>query len=344
MHIPDGYLSPQTYVPAYAAMVPIWAAASKKLNKTLRTRQVPLLALSAAFSFVLMMFNIPALGFTGHAVGAVLIAILLGPWAATVAVSLVLIVQAFLFGDGGVTAIGANCINMAVIMPWVGWGVYRLIAGSSPAKSSRQWIGGFVGGYIGLNAAALTTAIMFGIQPLIAKGYCPYNLKTAITAVGLGHLLVFGWIEAIATGLVVAYLQRVDPSLLKYAQKLEASKTAGRQVFRKIALGLVLLIFITPLGLYLPAKFAAGTAWGEWSAQEIEVMTGHVPSGMQRLGSLWHHSLMPDYALPSRETAPLAVQSVNYVLAGVIGAVVLVVLIFVLKKFIARKEPDEHTT
>ena len=171
MHIPDGYLSPQTYLPACAAVVPIWALASRKLKSTLRTRQVPLLALSAAFCFVLMMFNIPIPGgTTGHAVGAVLVAVLLGPWAATIAVSLALIVQALLFQDGGVTAIGANCLNMAVVMPWVGWGVYRVVAGSSPLDSRRRCIGASLGGYIGLNAAALTAAVMFGIQPLIARG------------------------------------------------------------------------------------------------------------------------------------------------------------------------------
>jgi len=139
MHIPDGYLGPGTYVTAYAAAVPFWAAASKKLGKTLKSRQVPLLALSAAFCFVIMMFNVPIPGgTTGHAVGAVLVAILLGPWAACIAVSVALIVQALLFGDGGITCAGANCINMAVIMPFVGYAAYRLIAGGSPVTSKRR--------------------------------------------------------------------------------------------------------------------------------------------------------------------------------------------------------------
>ena len=81
MHIPDGYLSPQTFYPAYAAMIPFWAVALNKVKASLRMRQVPMLALGAAFSFLIMMFNVPFGGTSGHAVGAVLVAILLGPWA-----------------------------------------------------------------------------------------------------------------------------------------------------------------------------------------------------------------------------------------------------------------------
>jgi cobalt/nickel transport system permease protein len=221
VHIPDGYLGPQTYGAAYIVAAPFWAAASRIVSRTLRSRQVPMLALGAAFSFVIMMFNIPIPGgSTGHAVGAVLIAVLLGPWAACLAVSVALIVQAVMFGDGGITAIGANCLNMAVVMPFVGYGVYRLIAGRSEATSRRRWIGAAVGGYVGLNAAALSTAVMFGIQPLIAHDaagralYAPYGLKVAVTVMAVEHLLFFGVVEAVITGLVVAYLQKADVSLL----------------------------------------------------------------------------------------------------------------------------------
>ncbi len=221
MHIPEGYLGPQTYVPAYAVAISFWAVASKKLNSTLRSRQVPILALSAAFSFVIMMFNIPIPGgTTGHAVGAVLIAVLLGPWAACIAVSVALTVQALLYGDGGVTCIGANCLNMAVIMPFAGYAIYGLISGKSTATSRRRWIGAAIGGYVGLNASALSTAVMFGLQPLIAHSanghalYAPYSLKVAIAAMATGHLLFFGFVEAAVTGLVVAYLQKTDSALL----------------------------------------------------------------------------------------------------------------------------------
>ena len=123
MHIPDGYLSPQTYIPLYGVSVGFWVIAQRKLKKQLALKHVPYLAMAAAFSFLIMMFNIPIPGgTTGHAVGAAIIAILLGPWTAVMAVSVVLIIQAIVFGDGGITAIGANCFNMAVVMPFVPMG------------------------------------------------------------------------------------------------------------------------------------------------------------------------------------------------------------------------------
>jgi cobalt/nickel transport system permease protein len=157
------------------------------------------------------------------------VAVLLGPWAAVVAVSIALIVQAMLFGDGGITALGANCFNMAVVMPFVGYGVYRLVALKAAVTSRRRWIGAALGGYLGLNVAALVTAAEFGIQPLIAHDaaghalYAPYPLAAAIPAMAVEHLVLFGVVEAVVTGLVVAYLQRTDPSLLYLPAKRGAS-------------------------------------------------------------------------------------------------------------------------
>src|SRR4030042_4235169 len=132
MHIPDGYLSPQTYVPLYGVSLVFWSVALKKINKELSIKHIPYLAMSAAFSFLIMMFNVPIPGgTTGHAVGAGIIAILLGPWTAVIAVSVSLIIQAIVFGDGGIPAIGANCFNMAVGMPFVSIWVFRLIKGNA---------------------------------------------------------------------------------------------------------------------------------------------------------------------------------------------------------------------
>src|SRR3954451_4177308 len=127
MHIPDGYLSPSTCAVMTGAMVPVWVTAGRRVRKVVTSRYVPLVALGAAYCFLLMMFNIPVPdGTTAHAVGAVLIAIVLGPWAAVIAVSVALAIQALLFGDGGVLAFGTNCFNMAFVMPVVGYAVYTL--------------------------------------------------------------------------------------------------------------------------------------------------------------------------------------------------------------------------
>ncbi|MFH0827199.1 MAG: cobalt transporter CbiM [Candidatus Omnitrophota bacterium] len=229
MHIPDGYLGPPTSVVLYAVMLPLWSAASRIVKRTLNARQVPLLAIGAAFSFVIMMFNVPIpAGSTGHATGAVLVAILLGPWAACIAVTVALVVQALLFGDGGITAIGANCFNMAFVQVFAGYYLYKVISGSSLVTSNRRVIAAGVAGYIALNIASLSTAVMFGIQPLLhrtASGqslYCPYGLNVAIPAMLGEHLLIFGWVEAIVTALVIKYLQKQDPSLLQAREEVVA--------------------------------------------------------------------------------------------------------------------------
>ncbi len=221
MHIPEGYLSPQTWGASYAVMLPVWIIAGRKLRSSLSAKRVPLLAIGAAFSFVIMMFNIPIpFGSTGHATGAVLIAILLGPWAAVLAVSVVLVVQAFLFADGGITAIGANCLTMAFVAPFAGYAVYRLVALNAAVRSSRRIFAAGLAGYIGLNLAALVAALLFGIQPAIAHApdgrplYSPYPLGIAVPAMAAEHLLVFGFVEAAVTAVAVAYLARTEPDLV----------------------------------------------------------------------------------------------------------------------------------
>ena len=221
MHIPDGYLSPQTYVPFDIAVIPFLALAARKVRKSMRSRDVPLLAMGAAFSFVIMMFNVPIPGGTsGHAVGGVIVAILLGPWAACVAVSIALIIQALMFGDGGITAIGVNIFNMAIVLPFVGYYTYKLIAGVSEITSTRRWVAGAIAGYLAINVAAVLAGIEFGIQPLIAHAadghplYAPYSLAVAVPAMAVGHLALFGFVEALVTALVVRYLQKAESQLL----------------------------------------------------------------------------------------------------------------------------------
>jgi len=166
------------------------------------------------------MFNIPIPGgTTGHAVGAGIIAILLGPWTAVLAVSVVLIIQAILFGDGGITAIGANCFNMAVVMPFVSYGVFRLVKGSAE-RGGRLAVAAFLSGYIGVLLASLVTAIEFGIQPLIATGadgrplYAPYPLSIAVPAMVIEHLFLFGIVEGLVTMLLFKYFLKHERDLV----------------------------------------------------------------------------------------------------------------------------------
>ncbi|MGE5304246.1 MAG: cobalt transporter CbiM [Alphaproteobacteria bacterium] len=220
MHIPDGYLGPQTYAPLFGVSIAFWSVALKKWKQELSTKHVPYLAMASAFSFLIMMFNIPIPGgTTGHAVGGGIIAILLGPWAAVIAVSVVLIIQAVLFGDGGVTAIGANCFNMAVVMPFVSYWVFKLISGDSKTPP-RLYKAAFLSGYVGLTVSAILTGVEFGIQPLIARGadgrplYAPYPLAIAVPAMALEHMLLFSVVEGLITVLLLKYFLKHESDLV----------------------------------------------------------------------------------------------------------------------------------
>jgi len=231
LHIPDGYIGPTTYIAMWIIMIPIWIYAGMRLNKELRSRQVPLLALAAAFSFVIMMFNMPIPGgSSGHAVGGAIVGIVLGPWAGVIAISVALILQSLMFGDGGVTAIAANCFAMSVIMPTTGYYIYKIISGSSDVASSRRIIAAAVAGYISLNVAAAFVGFLFGIQPILehdAAGiplYMPYGLGVTMPAMLGEHMLFFGFVEAIVSALILAYIQKADPTLLNIGAMKRSSR------------------------------------------------------------------------------------------------------------------------
>ena len=220
MHIPDGYLSPQTYIPLYGVSIAFWSIALKKIKKEVLMKHVPYLAMAAAFSFIIQLFNIPIPGgTTGHAVGAGIIALLLGPWTAVVAVSVVLIIQAMVFGDGGITAIGANCFNMAIVMPFVAFWTFKLINGHAHG-GTRFYAAAFCAGYLGLTAAALSAAFILGIQPIIASApdgrplYAPYPLSIAVPVMVVEHLLLFSIVEGVVTVLLLKYFLKNESDLV----------------------------------------------------------------------------------------------------------------------------------
>jgi len=340
MHIPDGYLSPATAAVMYAAAVPFWYRASQKIKTLLTGRAIPLIALLAAFSFVIMMFNVPLPGgTTGHAVGSALAAILVGPWAASLAVAVALFIQALFFGDGGILAFGANAFNLAVAMPFIAFYLYRALSGNAPITSSRRVIAAVVAGYVSINIAAFLTAVELGSQPLLfrdASGrplYFPYDLSIAIPAMMLGHLTLAGIAEALVTGLVVAWLQRTNPELLEAFSGAPLSATA-RGVPRWAWGGLVALIILTPIGLLAP-----GTAWGEWGREELEELgLGYIPAGFDEWSNLWSAPI-PDYDIPA-----LANPTIAYLVSAVFGVAIVLAAMYALGWLFARvtRAPAPH--
>jgi len=328
MHIPDNYLSPSTCVVMFAAMVPIWTIAVNKVKAEMENVKVPMLGICAAFSFLLMMFNVPLPGgSTGHAVGGTLIAILIGPFAACISVTVALLIQALMFGDGGILAFGANCFNMAFVLPFLGYFVYKFIKDRVHSEKG-EYMGMAIGSYVGINAAALCTAIEFGIQPLLfttAAGqpiYSPYPLSVSIPAMTLPHLLVAGVVEAVFTVAVYAFIKKVSPGTI-----YEGAKQKTKAVFGLLAV----LVCLTPFGL-----LAAGTAWGEWGTDEIKNVVsggtalGFVPEGMQKGFSF--ASLLPDYTVNGLPEIG------GYILSAVAGAAILVIIFKVISTLKKDKE------
>jgi cobalt/nickel transport system permease protein len=234
------------------------------------------------------------------------------------AVSIALLIQAVFFGDGGITTLGANCFNMAIVGSIVAHLVYRAVAGRTAVTSSRRVWAAAVAGYAAINVAALFAACELGIQPLFFKDaigaplYAPYALHIAIPAMMIGHLTFAGLAELFVSGGVVAYLQRANPALLgqKSASRQEArppATTTDWRTTRPLWIRLALLMLLTPLGI-----LSAGTAWGEWGArdfsdpqmrQQITAASGNIappsqqPQGLARLSSLWS-APFPQYAPP----------------------------------------------
>ena len=324
MHIPENYLSPVSCAVMGAAMIPVWVHAVKKTNEELPKEKIPLLGAGAAFSFLAMMFNVPLVGgTTGHAVGGTLIALLFGPNAACLAVSVALLLQALIFGDGGVLAFGANCFNMAFVLPYVGWGVYRLLKGKGDG-AARSCVAAAIGSYVGLNAAAFCCAVEFGLQPMLFRDavgnalYCPYDLSVAIPAMMIPHLAVAGVVEAVFTVAVYALVRKTAPDL-RYERILADAPETGKKSRLPIFALIAALIAACPLGL-----LATGTAWGEWGADEIaEIVVGgkalgYTPAGLEKGWSL--EVPMPDYALEGMN------EVLAYILSAVIGVALLVIL------------------
>ncbi len=207
MHIPDGYLSPETVAVSYAIMVPLWAYGFKKLKESLNEETLPLIGALSALSFIIMMFNIPVPGGTsGHAIGTTLLAILFGPWVAFISVSFVLLIQAIVFGDGGISTWAVNSFDMAFVAAFTGYFIFNLL-------KTKTKFSPFIAGYIAINIAALSDGIILGIQPLLFSEnghplYFPFGLNVAIPAMMSAHLLVFGVIEGVFTQIIYTFLNK----------------------------------------------------------------------------------------------------------------------------------------
>lgn len=203
MHIPDGFIAPQMYLPLYGIAAGLWAIGAKRVGRDLDEASLPWLASLTAASFALSFVALPLPGGTSaHVTGVGLLAVLFGPWQAFMAASLVFAIQALLFGDGGITTLPLNALSMGFVGAMAASGAYRL----TPEK--YRVAGVFMAGWLGLFLPALLIALALGAQPLIAQDasgaplYFPFGfaitlpallIPHALLGLGEGMLSVLGW-------------------------------------------------------------------------------------------------------------------------------------------------------
>lgn len=202
MHIPDGFLNISTWIPTWVLSVGVLVIAVGKVKDKIKDKIIPLMGVSSAFIFAAQMLNFPVAGGTsGHLLGGVLAAILLGPWAGTVCLSVVLIVQCLIFQDGGLTALGANILNMAIIGVISGYIIYAMLK-----KRFGMILATAVASWFSVIMASTACAVELAIS-----GTCP--VKIVLPAMVFVHMII-GIGEAVITCLVIGFINKTRPDLI----------------------------------------------------------------------------------------------------------------------------------
>ena len=219
MHVPDGFLDATTSLATGAVAVAGVGLALRGARKELDDRTAPMAGLVATFVFSTQMLNFPVAGGTsGHLLGGALAAILVGPWTAVLCVSVVLIVQALLFADGGITALGTNISLMAIVGVLAGWLVFRAIQAVLPKKLALVAPVASLAAFVSVPVTALAFVGLYGVG-----GTAPIALDTLLTAM-LGWHTLIGIGEAVITGLVVGSVIAVRPDLVYGARRVLKSR------------------------------------------------------------------------------------------------------------------------
>jgi cobalt/nickel transport system permease protein len=302
MHAPDGFLNLGTAVATGAISVAVVGASIKQTGASLKEKQVPLAGVSAAFIFAAQMFNFPvAAGTTGHLLGGALAAVLLGPWVGGLVVTVVVAVQAFAFADGGLTALGYNTLNMAIVTAFGGWAAFRLFRRFFP--STINGISG-AAGLAGLVSVVLSS-MAFSIEWLFGAT-APVNFSTVFGAMVSVHLLI-GIGEGIITALAVRSVLAVRPDLVAGADGLDLDGVEIRSR-RALTVGGIIVAFGFAM---VVSQFAVGDPDG---LERVAEDTGFIDQGED---SAVAGSIFSDYA-----TAGVENERVSLAIAGATGTLV----------------------
>ncbi|MBW3666092.1 MAG: energy-coupling factor ABC transporter permease [Actinobacteria bacterium] len=305
MHAPDGFLNAGTAVVTGALSAGTVGAALRQAKHYLQHRQVPLAGITAAFVFAAQMFNFPiAAGTTGHLLGGALAAILLGPHVGAVVITVVVVVQALVFADGGLTALGYNLLNMAVIPAYGGYAVFKLFRRLLPATSGGVVAATGLAGWV----SVVLSSMAFSIEWLFGAT-APVSFTRVFAAMVGVHLLI-GTGEGVISALTVGTVLASRPDLIAGAADLDAGQiedTRGPRAPTLLIAGVVAALFLASV----VSQFAFADPDGlERVAQE----TGFAASGEEHLLS---DSVFADYA-----TAGIENETVSLAIAGVAGTLI----------------------
>jgi cobalt/nickel transport system permease protein len=210
MHIPDGFLTLYVIIPTFIIAILFWGISIKKAKIT--EQQVPIMGLLTALFFAAMMMNYPIVGgTTAHLLGGATIGLILGPFAGCLSITIILVLQAFLFGDGGLTALGANVLNMGIIGIFVPCIIFLVANKVFKLKTTTSIFATiFIAAFVGDVLAAISAGTELGLSQPVFQ----YGLSVAVPAMAINHSVI-GVAEGIVTVIIIGTLLKLRPDILE---------------------------------------------------------------------------------------------------------------------------------
>ena len=306
LHIPDGFLTIVVSLIFWLITIIMVGLAVSKTNRSLGEKQVPIMGVMAAFIFAAQMLNFPIAGGTsGHFLGGALAAIVLGPWAGILVMTAVVGIQALLFQDGGLLVMGANIFNMGILTAVIGYGLYRLVIHQK--KGIRLVVAGG-GAWIATMAAALITSLQLWLSGTTRLEIVLPTMLGVHALIGLG--------EALITVAALAYIEQTRPDIMDVNNP--AKEGGWGWIVSGVLISLV-AVLISPM--------ASGNPDG---LEKVASDLGFLGSGLDA-----PYQLLPDYSIPF-----LGDTAISTILAGAVGAIVLIGLIVLLGRNLRRQKND----
>jgi len=314
MHIPDGFLDAKTLALTGALSAGGLAVAARQVNRTLPRNKIPLMGLGAAFVFAAQMLNFPVAGGTsGHLLGGVLAGVLLGPGAAAIVIACVLTVQALLFSDGGVLALGANIFNMSFIGAVAGCAIYRPVRKFLPGLRG-QITAVFFAAWLSTVLASVTCAGELALSGTLPPGVVFPAMVSVHALIGIG--------EGLITALVILAIARTRPDLLE-TENIPGTHGTGLEF---LAFGLVialgLAIFVSPYACSWPDGL-------DKVAQKF---------GFEGRAALFIKTWIPDYKMPG-----ISSEGIATAIAGAIGTLIMFGLACIIGRLLVQGKDDSKS-